>query len=179
MSAKPFVWTSRANQAFNRLKRLFTSAPILTFSDPEMPFVLEVVASDVGVGAVLSQRTRSDNKLHPCAFFSRRLTPTQRNYDNGNRELLAIKMALEEWRHWLQGAKHPFLIWTDHRNITCIWKVKRLKSQQARWALFLTDLTSLFPIAQVPRFSNQMHSRDSLSHKRGSPFQNPFSPLPG
>lgn len=68
-SAKPFVWTSRPNQAFNRLKQLFTSAPILTLSDPEMPFVLEVDVSDVGVGAVLSQRTRSDNKLHPCAFF--------------------------------------------------------------------------------------------------------------
>lgn len=67
-SAKPFMWTCRADQAFNKLKRLFTSAPILNLPDSELPFVLEVDASDVGVGAVLSQRSKSD-KLHPCAFF--------------------------------------------------------------------------------------------------------------
>lgn len=55
-SARPFMWTEKANQAFNKLKRLFTSAPILTLPDPELPFVVEVDASDVGVGAVLSQR---------------------------------------------------------------------------------------------------------------------------
>lgn len=135
-SNRPFMWTSDADHAFNTLKQRFTSAPILTLPDPELPFVLEVDASDVGVGAVLSQKCKSDSKLHPCAFFSRRLTPTQRNYDIGNRELLAIKMALEEWRHWLEGAKHPFLIWTDHQNLTYIRDAKRLNSRQARWALF-------------------------------------------
>ncbi len=57
--------------------------------------MLEVDASDVGVGAVLSQRSKSDNKLHPCAFFTHQLTPLQINYDIGNRELLAVEMALE------------------------------------------------------------------------------------
>ncbi|KAI7809155.1 hypothetical protein IRJ41_000814, partial [Triplophysa rosa] len=85
----PFTWTDRANQAFDSLKQHFTSAPILVLPDPELPFVLEVDASDVGVGAVLSQRSKNTHKLHPCAFFSRRLSPTQRNYDIGNRELLA------------------------------------------------------------------------------------------
>ncbi|KAI2650240.1 Transposon Tf2-6 polyprotein [Labeo rohita] len=117
---RPFKWSKEAEGAFNRLKKLFTSAPILTLPDPETPFVVEVDASDSGVGAVLSQRSSVDNKLHPCAYFSRKLTPTQRNYDIGNRELLAVKMALEEWRHWLEGAKFPFLIWTDHQNLTYI-----------------------------------------------------------
>lgn len=134
-SNRPFVWTSGADHAFNTLKQCFTSAPILTLPDPELPFVLEVDVSDVGVGAVLSQ-CKSDYKLHPCAFFSCRLTPIQRNYDIGNRELLAIKMALEEWRHWLEGAKHPFLIWTDHQNLTYFRDAKRLNSRQARWTLF-------------------------------------------
>ncbi|KAG5285846.1 hypothetical protein AALO_G00008160 [Alosa alosa] len=44
------------------------------------------------------------------------------NYDVGDRELLAIKLALDEWRHWLEGA-HPFVVWTDHKN--------RLNSRQA------------------------------------------------
>ena len=108
--------------------------------DSERQFVVEVDASDVGVGAVLSQRAAEDQKLHPCAFFSRRLSPTEKNYDIGNRELLAVKLALEEWRHWLEGTKQPFLVWTDHKNLEYIQSAKRLNSRQARWALFLTRL---------------------------------------
>ncbi|KAF7640894.1 hypothetical protein LDENG_00007310, partial [Lucifuga dentata] len=109
--------TSAAEEAFRDLKSWFTSSPILQLPEPDHQLVVEVDASDVGVGAVLSQRSAEDNKIHPCAFFSRRLTPAERNYDIGNRELLAVKLALEEWRHWLEGAKVPFLVWTDHKNL--------------------------------------------------------------
>lgn len=73
-----------------------------------------------------------DNKVHPCAFFSHRLTPSERNYDIGNKELLAVKLALEEWRHWLEGAGVPFLVWTDHKNLEYIRSAKRINSRQAR-----------------------------------------------
>ncbi|KAI4905114.1 hypothetical protein NFI96_020918 [Prochilodus magdalenae] len=65
-----------------------------------------------------------------------RLTPAERNYDVGDRELLAIKLALEEWRHWLEGAEHPFVVWTDHKNLAYIKQAKRLNPRQARWSLF-------------------------------------------
>ena len=55
-----------------------------------------------------------------CAFFSQALSPAERNYDVGNRELLAIKLAVEEWRHWLEGEADPFLICTDHKNLEYI-----------------------------------------------------------
>ncbi len=58
------------------------------------------------------------------------------DYDIGNRELLAVKLALEEWRHWLEGSGVPFLVWTDHKNLEYIQSAKRLNSRQARWALF-------------------------------------------
>ena len=61
---------------------------------------------------------------------------TRRNYDIGNREFLAGKLALEEWRHWLEGTKVPFLVWTDHRNIKYIRSAKRLNSRKASWSLF-------------------------------------------
>lgn len=60
---------------------------------------MEVDASDAGVWAILSQQVNGE--LHPCAFFSQRLSPAESNYNVGDRELLAIKLALEEWQHWL------------------------------------------------------------------------------
>ncbi len=137
-SKVPFQWNSAADEAFQALKLRFTTAPILQLPDPDRQFVVEVDASDVGVGAVLSQRSASDQKIHPCAFFSRRLSLAERNYDIGNRELLAVKLALEEWRHWLEGTKLPFLVWTDHKNLEYIRTAKRLNSRQARWSLFFT-----------------------------------------
>ncbi len=68
--------------------------------------------------------------------FSHHLSPVERNYNIGNRELLAVKLALEEWRHWLQGSGVPFIVWTDHKNLEYIKYAKRLNSRQARWALF-------------------------------------------
>ena len=66
----PFQWTLAAHDAFQALKEQFTSAPILVMPDPERQFVFEVDVSDVGVGAVLSQTVATDQKLHPCTFFS-------------------------------------------------------------------------------------------------------------
>ena len=131
-----FSWSPEADKAFLELKKRFSSKPVLINPDPSLPFVVEVDASEVGVGGILSQRSRHDKTLHPCAFFSRSLSPAERNYDVGDRELLAIKLALEEWRHWLEGAEHPFRIWTDHKNLLYIQQTKRRNARQARWAMF-------------------------------------------
>ncbi len=132
----PFRWNSQAQEAFDVLKSRFISAPVLCLPDPERQFIVDVDASEVGVGAVLSQRSPRDEKVHPCAFFSHRLSPAERNYDIGNRELLAVRLALGEWRHWLEGAARPFLVWTDHKNLEYIRSARRLNARQARWALY-------------------------------------------
>ncbi|XP_028854782.1 uncharacterized protein LOC114801003 [Denticeps clupeoides] len=85
---------SQEQQAFDELEHQFTTAPVLIHLGPQQTFIVEVEASDRGVGTVLSQWTSSDRKLHPCAFF----ISAKRNYV-GNRELLAVKLALEEWCH--------------------------------------------------------------------------------
>jgi hypothetical protein len=103
-----------------------------------LAFIVEVDASEAGVGAVLSQRSGTPPKLRPCAFFPKKLGPGEQNYDVGDRELLAVVKALKVWRHWLEGAKHPFLIWTDHRNLEYIRAARRLNPRQARWAMFFT-----------------------------------------
>ncbi|KAK3552956.1 hypothetical protein QTP86_029636 [Hemibagrus guttatus] len=135
---KRLAWTDQARAAFQQLKESFTSAPILRHPDPDLPFVVEVDASSNGLGAVLSQRHGEPGKLHPCAYYSQKLTVAECNYDVGNRELLAIKAALEEWRHWLEGAHHPFQVLTDHHNLEYLRGAKRLNPRQARWALFFT-----------------------------------------
>ncbi|KAI2647035.1 Transposon Tf2-6 polyprotein [Labeo rohita] len=80
-----FRWCNAANVAFTNLKSRFISAPILVAPDPTRQFVVVVDASEVGVGAVLSQRASSDDKMHPCAFFSHRMSAAERNYNIGNR----------------------------------------------------------------------------------------------
>lgn len=93
----PFQWNSSVEQAFLRLKTLFATAPILRFPDVNKQFIVEVDASNTGIGAILCQRS-DDNKMHPCSFYSKSLSPAERNYDVGDCELLAVKMTLEEWR---------------------------------------------------------------------------------
>lgn len=122
----------------NKLKNSFTTAPILQHPDPEKCFTIEQE-----VGAVLSQRTGDKNKLHPVANFSMKLSPSERNHDMGNRELLAIKLALQEWRHWLEGAIYPLHIITEHKKLEYSKTTKRLNPCQARWSLLLQLLCSL------------------------------------
>ncbi|KAK3511976.1 hypothetical protein QTP70_027657 [Hemibagrus guttatus] len=86
---KRLTWTDQARAAFQQLKICFTTAPILRHPDPDRPFVVEVDASSSGLGAVLSQQHGDPGKLHPCAFYSRKLTAAEANHDVGNQELLA------------------------------------------------------------------------------------------
>ncbi|KAK3516573.1 hypothetical protein QTP70_021975 [Hemibagrus guttatus] len=170
---KSLSWTPAATQAFDTLKTVFTTAPLLAHPDPDLPFVVEVDASTTGVGAVLSQQQGNPRKLHPCAFFSRKFNLAEVNYDIGNWELLAIKLALEEWRSWLEGAKHPFLVLTDHKNLEYLRDAKRLNPRQARWALFFTRFN--FTISYCPGSKNV--KADTLSRIH-SPEESTDDPEP-
>ncbi|KAL0180441.1 hypothetical protein M9458_025883, partial [Cirrhinus mrigala] len=169
-------WNQEAVNSFESLRTSFTTAPVLKHPDPELPFVVEVDASDCGIGAVLSQRHGNPSKLHPCAFFSRKLTAAERNYDVGNKELLSMKAALEEWRHWLEGAIHPFQIITDHKNLEYIKGAQQMNPRQARWSLFFTRFN--FTVTYRPGTEN--HKADGLSrrHDPDQPDQPIVSILP-
>ncbi|KAK3557186.1 hypothetical protein QTP70_024684, partial [Hemibagrus guttatus] len=158
---KKLTWMDQAQTAFQQLKGCFTTAPILRHPDPDLPFVVEVDASSSGLGAVLSQRNGEPGKLHPCAFYSRKLMVVEINYDMGNWELLAIKAALEEWRHWLEGARHPFQVLTDHHNLEYLRGAKRLNPWQARWAMFFTRF--VFTVTYRPGSKNG--KADALSRQ--------------
>ncbi|KAK3506598.1 hypothetical protein QTP70_010865 [Hemibagrus guttatus] len=165
---------------------LFLKAEKCTFHQPSVQFLgynidrsgirmdeRKVDASTTAVGAVLSQQQGNPHKLLPCAFYSRKLNPAEVNYDIGNRELLAIKLALEEWRPWLEGAKHPFMVLTDHKNLEYLWDAKRLNPCQARWALFFTRFN--FTISYRPGSKNV--KADALSRIH-SPEESTDDPEP-
>ncbi|CAJ0928188.1 unnamed protein product [Ranitomeya imitator] len=136
--ANPKLWSEEVSKAFLSIKSHFASAPILHRPDVDKPFILEVDASSVGAGAVLFQKDAQGRK-HPCFFFSKTFTPAERNYSIGDRELLAMKLAFSEWRHLLEGARFPFQVFTDHKNLVYLKTAQRLNSRQARWSLFFSQ----------------------------------------
>ncbi|CAJ0956156.1 unnamed protein product [Ranitomeya imitator] len=135
--ANPKLWSEEVSKAFNSIKSHFASAPILHRPDVDKPFIMEVDASSVGAGAVLFQKDAQGRK-HPCFFSSKTFSPAERNYSIGDRELLAMKLAFSEWRHLLEGARFPFQVFTDHKNLVYLQTAQRLNSRQARWSLFFS-----------------------------------------
>jgi transposase InsO family protein len=129
---KNFVITPQFKMAFKCLKNAFTRAPILRHFDPELPIQLETDASDFAIGAVLSQP--HEGRWHPVAFMSRKFIPAEINYEIHDKELLAIVDAFKVWRHYLQGAAHQIVIYTDHKNLEYFMTTKILNRRQARWA---------------------------------------------
>jgi hypothetical protein len=91
----------------------------------ERPMKVETDASDFAYGSILSQ-LEDDGKWHPVAYISKALTEAERNYDVHNKELRAIIGSLEQWRHYLEGARHEIEIWTDHKNLEYFKKAQKL-----------------------------------------------------
>lgn len=130
-------WTTKCQEAFDELKAVFISAPLLVMPDTLQPFRIECDASDYATGAVLSQQ-QQDELWHPAAYLSKSLNDAERNYDIYDKELLAVIRALEAWRHYLEGCRHTIEVWTDHRNLEYFRTAQKLSRRQARWAQFLT-----------------------------------------
>jgi transposase InsO family protein len=154
-------WTEEEQSAFDSLKGAVTSAPILASPDSSRSFRIEADSSDFATGAVLSQQSLVDNKWHPVAFLSKSLSPVERNYEIHDKEMLAIIRAMEEWRHFLEGAEHQFEVWTDHKNLEYFMTAKKLNRRQARWSLFLAR----FDFVLHHRPGKSMGKSDALSRR--------------
>ncbi|ESK80605.1 pro-pol protein [Moniliophthora roreri MCA 2997] len=155
-----FEWTKERDIAFNVLKAKFLQRPILQMPDDERPFIIEADASKWATGAVLKQQG-SDGELHPCGYISHAFTPTERNYEIYDRELLAITNALKAWEHYLLGGAHPVTVLSDHKNLTYFRTAQKLNRRQARLSLYLTQFD--LRLVHVP--GTKMVQSDALSRR--------------
>ena len=152
--------TDEHRAAFAKLKAAFKPDIVLRHFDPKEPLHIFTDASGWASGGVLKQRN-SKGVLQPIAFFSKKHTPAECNYDIYDLELLAIIRAFEEWEPELMGSGHPIQVVTDHKNLETFMKTKKLNRRQARWSLFLSQFD--FTIQYSPGKTNG--EADALSRR--------------
>jgi Reverse transcriptase (RNA-dependent DNA polymerase). len=127
----PFQWKDIQQRAFDELKEASCKAPTLKMFDSTKAVQIETDASDLAIGACLTQEY--DGKRHPIAYYSKKMTPAEQNYDIHDKELLAIVAALKHWRVYAEGAP-ALTIFTDHKNLLHFTTTKVLGRRQVRWS---------------------------------------------
>ncbi len=132
-----WTWGKPQEDAFKELKCQMAEDVILAIPNDDDPFRVEADASKGAVGAVLSQQ--QNGVWRPVAFMSKSLSVTEHNYEIYDKELLAIMLALSEWRHYLMGAVKDVEIWTDHQNLQYFRQPQKLNRRQARWVTELAE----------------------------------------
>ena len=121
--------------------------------DPERKIILETDASDQALGSCLSQPD-AEEQLHPVAYRSRKFSGPELSYDVHNKELLAIVDTFEEWQAYLEGSRHPIVVYSDHKNLSYFTTTKKLNRQQVRWAELLAS------------YNFQIHYRKGSKNRR-------------
>lgn len=131
---QPWMWGEAQANAFNELKRLLTSSPILVQPDYTRPFILRTDASGYALGAALLQgETPQDER--PIAYASRLLIAAERNYSTTEREALAVVWAVEKFRGYIDG--HRVLVRSDHQPLKWLLTLKSPSGRLVRWAMKL------------------------------------------
>jgi len=153
-------WGERQQKAFEELKERFMIEPVLVTPDLDKEMRVEANASDFATRGVLSMKYE-DERWRPVAYISKLLNKAERNYEIHDKEMLAIIRCLEAWRHFLEGAKDQFEIWTDHKNLEYFMKAQKLNQRQARWSLYLSRFD--FSLKHVA--GKSMGRVDSLSRR--------------
>ena len=128
-----FKWEKEQMLAFNLIKELLTSAPILVHFDNKLPIELRCDGSTIGIGSILIHRI--DGKPHVIRYDSRLLTNAEKNYCVSEIECLAIVQATEKCQQYLLGIK--FTIFTDHVSLQWLATKKDLSPRLIRWDLHL------------------------------------------
>jgi len=118
-------WEEEEQAAFDKLKRIFMTRPVLAAPDLDKEFRVEADTSNYATGGVLSMKC-SNGLWRLVAFILKSLSDTERNYEIHDKEMSAIVRCLEAWRHFLEGIIIKFEIWTDNKNLEYFMKAQKL-----------------------------------------------------
>ena len=124
-----FNWNEKEKKAFEKLKYLLTTPPILAMPTDDDEFTIDTDASDYAIGAVLSQKQNGVERV--IAYASRALDRRERNYCVTRKELLAVVNFLRFFKQYLLG--RCFRIRTDHAALSSLKHTPDPIGQQARW----------------------------------------------
>ena len=148
--ANAFVWTEECQNAFDKLKKLFTSPEIMAYPQDDGEFILDTDACDTGIGAVLSQIQNGETKV--IAYGSRTLNKAESNYCITDKELLAVRYFVEYYRQYLLGRK--FTVRTDHQALVWLFSLKEPKGRIARWIEILSAFDFVIEYRPGPKHGN-------------------------
>ena len=155
-----FVWGPTQQRAFDALQDALTRADVLAHPDPSRQYLLHTDASGFAIAGVLSQ-VQADGTTRPVAYYSKKMSDAEKNYRVHDQELLAIFMAMEHWRCYLEGSPYPVKVLSDHRSLTWLNTKAELTGREARWLEKLADFD--FTVQYVEGSKNAV--ADALSRR--------------
>lgn len=136
--SKSFGWSLESQQAFENIKALLCSTPVLSAPNFAVPFTLEVDASAYGTGAVLLQEN-ADGVDHPICYFSKKFNKHQVNYSTIEKEALALLLALQNFEVYVGSTAYPVIVFTDHNPLTFLCRMYNQNQRLMRWALIVQN----------------------------------------
>lgn len=150
------VWNDKCQAAFETLKEKLTDKPVLFAPDFEKPFIVQTDASDVGMGAVLSQVDERGEE-HPIVYLSKKFSDVERRYGTTEKECASIVFAIKRLHYYLDG--RSFTVVTDHNPLVWLRSNASTNPRLMRWALALQP----YDFKIVHRPGKQNKNADSLS----------------
>jgi len=136
--ARKFEWSQECQEAFEKVKRILVSPPVLISPDYTKEFRLYCDSSDVGVGASLMQCDK-EGVEHPVGYYSKKLNKHQRNYATVEKEALSLLLAVKHYEVYLSASPFPVQVFTDHNPLTFIHRMKTDNQRLLRWSLTLQE----------------------------------------
>jgi hypothetical protein len=146
--------------AFDTLKEICVSKPVLQSPDWTRKFILETDASGYALGVVISQEF--EDGIHPITFHSQSLQLAEKNYDAHDKELTAVIFGFKCGCPLFLGAQHTIKVKSDHKNLQYFREPQKVTGQQARWIQFLQDFD--YSLTHIPGHTNTI--ADLLSQRK-------------